>query len=293
MLRQEKKFLFNNSYDVNIICKELFKKTKISYFDYQMYYDDGNALILTSCPEYIESYVNNKLFVTLSERLALKKLGIRYVFMSEDMVLPGGASDKNPGKYLTNIITSMQYKIYHRIYRCTHHIGYFKLCGFGIDHDSKSIFETYINITDTLESFILEFEEKANFIINQKGKNRIIFPGYCDLGEKHIKNTHIKNTHILSCSSFTPWLKILPTSLSFGVHEKPIYLTHRELESLLLKNVLGYTAKEIASMLDISYRTVQQHLYNAKDKIGSKNKQELRRALLDNSYCKVLLSTMV
>jgi predicted DNA-binding protein YlxM (UPF0122 family) len=44
--------------------------------------------------------------------------------------------------------------------------------------------------------------------------------------------------------------------------------------------VLGYSAKEIAKVLALSHRTVEDHLQNAKDKLGCSKKSEIIQIML-------------
>jgi len=280
LLEQPENVLFSSAHDVSMICRDLFKKTGITYFGYTRYYDDGHALILSTCPEFKKCCLDNRLFATRSEFHARKESNSRFFFISEDWPTPVGIAEKNPGKYLANIINAMQFDVYNRVYRITYHPGYVKSCSFAIDHNSKTIFETYMSFTDTLEKFISEFESKVQKIINQKNDKPIIFPGYCDL------DTESKTTTALQLTRSASWLNTLSTDLLFDTNSQLIHFTHRELECLLL-NVLGNTAKEIAYSINISYRTVQTHLFNAKEKMGPVSKQKLRKALLENSYCKV------
>jgi DNA-binding CsgD family transcriptional regulator len=68
--------------------------------------------------------------------------------------------------------------------------------------------------------------------------------------------------------------------------EKPNYckindvqLTQRELQCLQA-TVQGFTAKEIAQQLGISYRTVEEYLTNIREKAGASSKAELVRMVL-------------
>lgn len=62
-----------------------------------------------------------------------------------------------------------------------------------------------------------------------------------------------------------------------------IYLTKREIE-ILRYTVRGYTAKKISLMLQISSRTIEQHIANVKNKLGVSNKSELIDMLVDKFF---------
>lgn len=67
------------------------------------------------------------------------------------------------------------------------------------------------------------------------------------------------------------------------LENKYIYLTEREMQCLYYL-FLGYTSKETAKALKISFRTVETYLNNAKVKIGYKNRSEMVRIFLENIY---------
>ncbi|ODN42913.1 LuxR C-terminal-related transcriptional regulator [Piscirickettsia litoralis] len=58
--------------------------------------------------------------------------------------------------------------------------------------------------------------------------------------------------------------------------DKKIVLTSREIECLYLY-ISGLTAKEIAKEFEISYRTVETHLLNIKNKYGISTKSQLKK----------------
>lgn len=73
------------------------------------------------------------------------------------------------------------------------------------------------------------------------------------------------------------------------VHNSPfkinnIALTKREIECLQL-TVRGFTAKQIAQELEISYRTVEDYLNAVRGKAGVNSKSELIKMTIDNFYC--------
>jgi DNA-binding CsgD family transcriptional regulator len=263
----------------------MFNKTGLGYFSYRKYFDDGNALFLSTCPEREKYYVEKKIFPTFSEYQAQKQIGSRFIFMSEDMPLPKGMSKKNAEKYLVNVINATAYKIHHRLVCFTSHVGYTRLCSFGVNHNSKSIFESYLNLTHYLENFILEFEEKAKRLIEQGSENRIALPGYCDVNEAG----NSRSGTISRINPADPWLKLLSTEITLGRSNRAIHLTRRELECLLLQQ-LGNSAKETANILFVSDRTVESHIKNAKNKIGFIAKDELQQALWGNAYCRAFLT---
>ncbi|WEK03858.1 MAG: helix-turn-helix transcriptional regulator [Candidatus Devosia phytovorans] len=72
--------------------------------------------------------------------------------------------------------------------------------------------------------------------------------------------------------------------LSSGIRAAPAHLTPREKEVVALSSE-GHTAQEVAEQLGMSPRTVSQHMDNAADKLGTRNRvhtvaEAIRRDLL-------------
>ncbi len=51
--------------NVTDICKPLFEKTNICYFDYNFIYDNGNYYCLTTNSSYVRDYIGQDLYPTL------------------------------------------------------------------------------------------------------------------------------------------------------------------------------------------------------------------------------------
>jgi DNA-binding CsgD family transcriptional regulator len=63
------------------------------------------------------------------------------------------------------------------------------------------------------------------------------------------------------------------------------FLTKRSTECLILA-AMGFPKKQIASRLGISYRTVEKHITNAKNKIGIYNHRQLLDFLFSSQISK-------
>lgn len=72
------------------------------------------------------------------------------------------------------------------------------------------------------------------------------------------------------------------SKLTQGKLAGDVYLTKREKE-ILQHSIRGKTAKEIATLLYISRRTVEQHLEHIKQKLNVTSKSELIQKVLDHS----------
>lgn len=64
-----------------------------------------------------------------------------------------------------------------------------------------------------------------------------------------------------------------------NVDGRPVYLSPRESEVVQF-TYEGYTAKQVARFMNISYRTVEKHLANVKEKLDCHTKMQLINKLL-------------
>jgi DNA-binding CsgD family transcriptional regulator len=70
------------------------------------------------------------------------------------------------------------------------------------------------------------------------------------------------------------------------VNNRSISLTGREVDCLN-KLTLGYSAKEIAKLLALSPRTVEDYIQNAKGKMGYSKKSDLVRIMRSQEHTKL------
>ncbi len=256
-----------NTDEVNRICYPLFKNTPVKYFDYTRYYDTGEIVsCATSSPEFLKQYYVNDLYPSFEEFTIFSSFGLSVAMLSHTMPLPPGASEINPNRYNGNILTAADSAIFHRLYVIVRHPDYYVTSGFGVIREDKSIFNFYLNATPILENFVKYFEHRAYEMIERTCKDsRIIMPYYL---EKRVRNDE----------KFGALFNI--SKLNFDINpSKPIIfdkmiITPREHECLELI-AHGYTMKNAAKRLEISHRTVEQHLRNIKEKLGVSTKNQL------------------
>lgn len=118
----------------------------------------------------------------------------------------------------------------------------------------------YLNQLPRLKDFLEYFQNKAARLIHISAENKIILPD--KMLPQIWNNTHYEE---------------IVTQKSFA-DEKKIKLTKREQE-VLMYFCKGYTIKELASLLNLSPRTIEMHLKNLKDKFQIKKKSVLIRYL--------------
>ena len=267
------KFLLSTTAIVNQICKPLFEKTHVKYFDYSHYYKDGSLLIFTSNPRFIFDVIQKKLYPTANEFQAFFKQGMRLTFLSENTHLPNAASENDLDKYENNIVLAKNHNIHHRLYIAEGRKDHVRLGGFAIDENKQSIFEFYLNSVDVLENFIVYFESKIETLLSKKKNHKIIIlPCFVEEPEN---NVLIKFEGLDLAANF------IPDTFSLSVRDKNIVLTRRELECLAF-SLKGYSTKETAKILKISPKTIENRIYRTRNKLGHAPKVELRKLLFDH-----------
>lgn len=111
--------LANKSYEaVNRICYPYFKNSPINYFDYGLYYDTGEAMVLSSNVNFMTDGFEKILFPSLEEYNLICATGLKTVFLSNAMPipLPPNVDAYTANKYSHIIDLSANMNVYHRFY---------------------------------------------------------------------------------------------------------------------------------------------------------------------------------
>lgn len=249
---------------VNIMRKlaePLLMQTKINNFSYLKFYHNGAVVNLTTNIDWIKYRFNEKI-----------KYQILFEHELNNIIL------NNPYIYLwpqdvnSNLLGALrQYGIWNgcNIYiRSTDNIEVFS---FASSIENIAMQNFYVNNFDFLKGFIVDFREKIAKIINTN--HRII----TDINFPIIRNS---NKIIKPKTYFDFCISEKPKKIHF---DENIYLTIKEIEccSYLIK---GMGIKEIAQITNLSSRTVESHINNAKIRSNSLNKQELICYLNKNKW---------
>ncbi|MBX9587395.1 MAG: helix-turn-helix transcriptional regulator [Gammaproteobacteria bacterium] len=258
---------FTNTHcdDVNRICYPLFKKTPVNFFVYERFYDNADALFLSSTSNVLINWAVDELHPTRAELDLYSSFGLKMAYFSHHMPLPLG-SEVAAEKYEKVVAVAADSRLFHILFFISRESDYYKVCGFGSEKSSKPILNFYINSAIFLEKFILYFENFASELIYDGNNDGLIMlPTYnsplpvSDNLECYKEYNHIENVFETQSKS-----DIKTTS----------QLTLRE-EQCLALIAQGYTMKSVAIKLNISHRTVEQHLRNIKDKYGLCTKNQL------------------
>lgn len=260
--------ILNAGYDhIQKICYPLFKSTPLRYFDYVRYYDSGEAIAFSTSTEFSINTLSETLLPTFEELNLTCLFGQKASFLSTAASLPLGINDLNREKYEKNLAYAIENKVYHRLYITERGSDCYVTCGFGVTNDSKSVINFHMNAIGYLQKFINYFEFHASDLIHEHSlKYRF-----------NIQNYHSKIIQEYYDFDFS-FLKVADAATQSVVEKNDndmlVLISPREKKCLELM-ALGYTMKNAARKLDISPRTVEQHIRNIKDKLGLSTKNQL------------------
>lgn len=254
--------------DIQEIAKPLNDLLGISGFCYHKIFPDGSEICLSNTKRWVEHYHKN--YFTL---------GVEY----SKFITP-----QNYKSFLwpigdTNGVFTAVRKIWGFTYGISLTNGQNEYFGFAKEGGDISIINTYLNSLDELERFCKFFSERAEKIIQKASQNIILF------NQDHLVLYNQTNKQKNFNKELPEWKAEFKKSTpvlnypNFLKNNKKFKLTHRELDCLRLL-IRGYTAKEIAYALGISFRTVETHLENLKSKTGIAHKSKLIKFIFENEF---------
>lgn len=255
---------FDYVIDLHNICQPLFQNSSINSFHYERIYKDGSYISLNTDLE-LENFItseNNKKYrhdVKIIDALFDNKdfyrsnRGNKLCFFTEDI-------DQG---YWSNMFKKFRIKSCFNIIEENNF--FYERFGFTSLLNAPS-YGFYINNCEILEKFILYFKEYGSDLIKTNEKTKIIWlnnnPQYNKLVQNLKKSCNTKDKNL---TTLEDKLKIKKYPLNNN-HIKS-YLTQHELKCLQHLGK-GFTCKEIGNVLRISYRTVETHIRNIKNKLN-------------------------
>lgn len=236
---------------VRSICKWLFNNTEIKYFHYQRIFHDGTGIMLTTDGKWQQHYFKHG-YQTNPELLCLCNMTSN-IFL-EAQINSSSAKDFNTFGYDQMLLISKKYP--HQ---------YLEVCGFGAQNGNRKIITFYFQNIKALQLFIKHFRQAASELIDRASEKRNLLPTLPYGLDLAIKSKQNVNTEELLLHHIQ--------QLCFANLEKSI-LTNRERECLFYL-LRCRTAKEIAQILNISFKTVEMHICHIKEKLNCQTKSKI------------------
>lgn len=256
------------------LCKPLFTHTPITFFDYGRYYYDGYCVFLCQEKEVDFEVLRNDLVPRLEE---LHRITCRYFVLST--VFQNFEAALYPEVYSKNIDITCYANVHHRLFIVFKYTHYLEMFEFGIDNVVKNVFEFFLNHVKKLERFCVYFRETGSELINYVNHSKVLF----DYDAEPKLFTELARYNEITDDKFYKSIEPKKIRVQGKVGEKTI--TKREFECLLWC-IKDKTAKQIARILSLSPRTVEEYLGNLKNKLGCRSKYELIEIASKNSIIK-------
>lgn len=253
------------------ITEPLRRHFGITYFNYVKLLKNNGRVLLTDRADWIEYFYLNSLYETKAvQRMECLKQETHHLWCEfgdqpsfkvgrEKFDIDHGLTIIQPGENST------------------------ELYYFGTTKENEYLNQLYASNLDIFHRFILFFKDKAHGLLKKANSNVIQVPGSVHLKPipesmldifKEKKNKFLQETKV--------------DKYIIGEGDAELYLTKREMECLyyLLRE---HTAKEIAKIIDISYRTVESYIENIKTKLRASTKKELVQYCNDTNLMQQLI----
>lgn len=246
--------LYQHKTVINHYCHEFMKRYKLAFFGFLRCTQEGHSVLLSNQPEVFQYLIEHEYPLTSPT--------------------PHDYQDAQAFHYLVPEIGPYQpamhavaqnFSLFNPFDIVYKHPGYYEMFCFGINKDDFSIASVYLNHLKNFELFCQKFKKDFSRLITSLTSRPIY------LSEKIIQP--VRNLILPESNDTLPPIpeKTFALYQSFGVSKREIECVEK------LRR--GFSAKQIAQELNISNRTVEKHLENARYKLSCTSKYDLVRLL--------------
>jgi DNA-binding CsgD family transcriptional regulator len=264
-LLKNRPLLLTNAQDVDDVCQPLKDLLEINWFGYVRQYSDNTRIHLdNNLPWAAHFYKSYHRYLTACA--LIEKQEYSSGFYLQDYFPP----------HMQLIVKEARdnFSIGNSLVIIEKFTDYQEICFFGAKLENKQIVNIYLSHLNLIKQFITYFKERAACLIKTAEKNRIALPA-----QQKLKL--IDNSFLLQKEKLNILQSFLSAQIGSKDDKKISLLTEREHECLL-QMTLGKTSKEIARTLDVSYKTIENHLANIRQKLGYRRKIELVKFFLQS-----------
>ncbi|GGI82366.1 helix-turn-helix transcriptional regulator [Legionella impletisoli] len=250
----DKSQVLDSSQWVKELCDPILSQVGISYFNYiKIYHQDCSRELLTNNPEWISHFYKNALYNSIGA-IDVEHLLPKGYFLWSEMDI------KDPIYLQGRDFFDIDHGISFVVKRDD--VTYLYI--FAANRSQHEINNFYVRNIDLLQHFIHYFNDSGQHLIQLAGKNRIYLP------EPQIIYPRAVSPYSLSHDAKKQFFEATKISRYFLLNESDdLYLTPKQADcaALLIK---GFTSKEIAKKMNLSYRTVEGYVLEIKKKIQEK-----------------------
>lgn len=242
----------------------------ISHFSHTRNYGKNIGTLLTTDPEFSDLFVRENFHkdIFCAEPHQYKKSVVLDSELGNLKIRKALSSHQ-----IANVITFIQPAI-----------NYTDFWYFGTKPGNDTIIEFYYSNINLLSDFITYFKQRGHKILKQSFRNRMRYPG--QMGDNSILiSDEIMQVNLLCQNDIINHAQF-DTSLFDLALKKQFTLEETCCAALLMK---GYCPKEIAKIRNKSVRTVEKHIINLRNKMGSRSSIHLVAQL----YCKNISKALI
>ncbi len=240
-----------SSANVKELVNPLLESIGITYFNYiKVHNNDCSRELLTNNPEWIDHFYQNALFNSIGTMDVEHLLPKGYFLWSE-------LNSKDPiylqGRDFFNIDHGISFIVKRE------DVTY--LYVFASSRERYAINNFYVGNIDLLQNFIHYFNDEARPLIKEAENHRIYLPSKQDINHDRVNNI------MLPEKTRQEFLNKTKAKRYFLLNESDsLYLTEKQASCAKLYTK-GYTSKHIATLMDVSHRTVESCLLDIKNKL--------------------------
>ncbi len=239
---------------INKLCKPLFDKFHITYFDYARFYPDNTCFFFSSDRDYIRYFLDNADYRTPPSVVnSGRHLWTSYI-------------DNN---FLESVTNSFPY--YHGLTTIRNQPEYIELFNFSAPKNHQQILSIYLNEKAILEYFVVHILTQLETFIKKNKYNRIRLPTQFQQVQPVINTKKLSNELFKTLKDLH---KIRKGSTQIELDNHFISVTKRELECMYHISK-GSNNKVIAKEMNISHRTVEKYIEKILNKVKLNNRHEL------------------
>jgi len=238
---------FQLSNDIRSFSDPLQNYLGISYFAFKRTYSDGSKVYLFNNPAYYEHWFRNKYYL-VGNREGSPILYRNSYDLWEHL----------PDPYELYKEGAECFNITHGLTITKSHEDYCDFFFYASNRENPEVKKLYFNRREVFENYCNYFLETASKTIRIAEKHKIILPFAPKLEVATTKDINVDAFLKTIAKGKPDWTRMTKRELDVAYHL-----------------VLGKTNKEIALILGISPRTVEEYTNNIKSKMNCKNKAEL------------------
>ncbi|WP_423062429.1 helix-turn-helix transcriptional regulator [Candidiatus Paracoxiella cheracis] len=248
---------------VNQLCKPLQEHFGIEYIDHLHVTTDHRIYGLSNNPQIPHSYLEYEIpkydpFINRADSSSIPKICMPLATIKEygnkdELKLVEWASGLNVGQPI--------------LFKQDTEDGGYDISVFFNQSNNPNAINTYLNNVSTILDFIQYFRRETYPLMQKLDEYGIPLPEIVGKDYYNAPNIFISNKEIIRTCSLGEMFELGSSN--------PIQLLSQREKQCVLLYIQNKTAREISAKLNISYRTVEKHIDNAKAKLGCRTKLAL------------------